>query len=340
MKIIVDNKIPFIEGRLEPVAEVVYAEPSAITPELVKDADALLVRTRTKCNESLLGGSNVRLVATATIGMDHFDSEWLAANRITAVNAAGCNAPGVAQYVWSSLLRIGFDPARQTLGVVGYGHIGSIVADWGRKMGAKVMVCDPPRKDAGLTDEDYLPMETLLRECEAITLHTPLTRSGKYPTHHLVSEGELEMMKPKAILVNASRGPVVDNAAWLAYLKSHPEAKAIIDVWEGEPNLNEELMNLAEISTPHIAGYSLEGKERATRMVLEAVEREFGVELDKSGLEGEYIAPNEVAPSTIIASYDPYSDTSLLRSAPTELDRLRDTYPLRHEPQFFHLSNN
>ena len=334
MKIVVDNKIPFIEGRLEPVAEVIYAEPGAITPELVRDADALLVRTRTKCNESLLGGSNVRLVATATIGMDHFDAEWLSSNGITAVNAAGCNAPGVAQYVWSSLLRNGFDPARHTLGVVGYGHIGSIVTDWGRKMGFKVLVCDPPRKEAGMTDEDHLPMEKLLKECDAVTLHTPLTRSGNCPTYHLVAEKELAMMKSGSILVNASRGPVVDNAAWMEYLRSNSRAKAIIDVWEGEPCLNEELMNLAEISTPHIAGYSLEGKERATRMVLEAVEKEFGVELDKSGLEGEYNSPQEVLPSDIIASYDPYADTRLLRSAPSELDRLRDSYPLRREPKF------
>lgn len=334
MKIVVDNKIPSINGRLEPIAEVIYANPADITPELVRNADALLVRTRTKCNEKLLGGSKVRLVATATIGMDHFDGDWLSANGITAVNAAGCNAPGVAQYVWSSILRNGFDPCRHTLGVVGYGHIGSIVADWGRKMGVKALVCDPPRKDNGLTDEDYLPLEELLRECDAVTLHTPLTHSGKYSSFHLVSEKELKLMKPGAILVNASRGAVVDNAAWLRHLKNNPEAKAIIDVWEGEPNLNVELMTRAEISTPHIAGYSLEGKERATRMVLEAVEKEFGVELDKNSLEGEYTAPQDVAPSIITASYDPYADTALLRSTPTELDRLRDTYPLRHEPQF------
>lgn len=333
-KIIVDNKIPFIEGRLEPLADVVYAEPLAITPELVSDADALLVRTRTKCNEALLGGSRVRLVATATIGMDHFDADWLGKAGITAVNSAGCNAPGVAQYVWSSLLRNGFDPATHTLGVIGYGHIGSIVADWGRKLGARILVCDPPRKDDGITDEDYLPMEVLLRECDAVTLHTPLSRGGKYPTYHLMAEKELAMMKPGATLVNASRGPVVDNAAWLAHLKKSPCAKAVVDVWEGEPDLNTELMNLAEISSPHIAGYSLEGKERATRMVIEAVEKEFGVELDKSGLEGEYEAPAEVDASVIVSSYDPYADTALLRSAPGELERLRDTYPLRHEPRF------
>ncbi len=330
LKIVADDKIPFIKGRLEAVAEVIYVAPADITPELVKDADALLVRTRTRCDEKLLGGSAVKLVATATIGMDHFDVEWLRQAGITAVNAAGCNAPGVAQYVWSSLLRNGFDLARHTLGVVGLGHIGSIVADWGRKMGVKVLVCDPPRKDSGLTDENYLPMDELLKECDAMTLHTPLSHDGFYPTFHLVGREELAMMKPGAILVNASRGPVVDNVAWKEHLKT-TAAKGIIDVWEGEPNLDTELMRLAEISTPHIAGYSLEGKERATRMVLEAVENVFDVSLDKSGLEGEYQAPQAVNPDVIVNSYDPYADTALLRSAPSELERLRDTYELRRE---------
>lgn len=331
-KIVVDDKIPFIKGRLEPVAEVIYAAPAEITPELVKDADALLVRTRTKCNEALLGDSKVRLVATATIGMDHFDKKWLDNNGITAVNAAGCNAPGVAQYVWSSLLRSGFDPSRHTLGIVGFGHIGSIVADWGRKMGVKIMVCDPPRKDKGMTDEDYFPMENLLKECDAVTLHTPLTGGGAYPTFHLISDKELKMMKPGAILVNASRGPVVDNAAWREYLKEG-KAKGIVDVWEGEPALDKELLQLAEISTPHIAGYSLEGKERATRMVLEAIEKEFGVEIDKSGLEGPYNSPETVDPDKILASYDPYADTLLLRNNPNVFERLRDAYDLRREPR-------
>lgn len=333
-KIIVDNKIPFIKGRLEPVADVAYAAPADINSSLVKDADALIVRTRTKCNESLLGGSKVSLVATATIGMDHFDTEWLHRAGIRAVNAAGCNAPGVAQYVWSSLLRNGFDVHEHILGVVGKGHIGSIVADWGRKMGARVLVCDPPRKDFGLTDEDYLPIETLLRQCDAVTLHTPLTKSGDYPTHHLISCNQLAMMNPGATLINASRGPVVDNAAWREYLKSNPGAKAVIDVWEGEPDIDIELLCLAEIATPHIAGYSLEGKERATRMALEAVENFFGVDVDKSGLEEEYVAPAIVSPEVIAGSYNPYTDTSLLRTSPDTLDQIRDSYPLRHEPQF------
>lgn len=334
LKIVADSKIPFLRGRLEPVAEMVYAPASEITPSMVRDADALIVRTRTKCGESLLKGSSVRLAATATIGTDHFDLGWLRDEGIDAVNAAGCNAPGVAQYVWSSLLRNGFKPGRHTLGVVGFGNIGTIVTDWGRKMGYKVMVCDPPRKGNGYTDEDYLPLHTLLKECDAVTVHTPLSYSGNHPTFHLVSRKEFGMMKKDSILINASRGPVVDNTAWREHLRSNPDARAVVDVWENEPAPDPGLMQLAEIATPHIAGYSIEGKERATRMVLEAVENKFNVSVDKSGLEGAYAAPSTVEADVIIKSYDPYSDTALLRSNPTHFDNLRDSYTLRHEPRF------
>lgn len=333
LRIVADNKIPFLRGRLEPIADVTYASASDISSELVKDSDAIIVRTRTKCDESLLKGSSVSLVATATIGTDHLDLEWLREEGIEAINAAGCNAPGVAQYVWSSLLRSGFKPGMHSLGVVGCGNIGSIVTDWGRKMGVRVLVCDPPRKARGYVDEDYLPLAALLKECDAVTIHTPLTKSGRNPTFHLLSQEELALMKPDSILVNASRGPVVDNDAWKEHLRSNPQAKAVIDVWENEPSPDPELIQLAEIATPHIAGYSIEGKERATRIALEGVENKFGLAVDKSGLEGRYIAAETVSPDVIISSYDPYADTAIFRSDPARLDYIRDNYNLRHEPR-------
>ncbi len=334
MKIIIDNKIPFIRQRLEPVAEVVYAAPSDITPELVRDADALIVRTRTRCDSRLLEGSSVRFVATATIGMDHIDSAWCASNGIEVCNAAGCNAPGVAQYVWSSLLHDGFDPSRQVLGVVGKGHIGSIVADWGRKAGAKVIVCDPPRKRAGFTDEEYLPLATLLREADAVTIHTPLTRGGEDNTFHLIGSDQLNMMKDGAWLVNAARGPVADNPP-LAEAAACGKVRTIVDVWEGEPAINADLLRNSRVATPHIAGYSREGKERATRMVLEAVGRKFGFSADVSGLEGNYIPPSGTISLNVVAdSYDPAADTEALRAAPADFEHLRSEYDYRHEPQF------
>lgn len=334
MKIIIDNKIPFIKGRLEPVAEVIYADPAAFTPELVKDADALIIRTRTHCNSNLLNGSTVKLIATATIGTDHIDIPWCESNGIKVVNAAGCNAPGVAQYVWSALLRNGFDPKFHTLGVVGKGNIGSIVADWGRRMGANILVSDPPRKDKGLTDEDYLPLEDVLKKADAITFHTPLTRVGAHPTHHLISAKALQFMKPDAILINAARGPVADNEALAEWAKSK-KGRSIIDVWENEPDINKQLLEKAIVATPHIAGYSREGKERATRMVLEAVERHFGVSVDKSDLEGEYKAPEgEIDPEFIIETYNPAIDTEALRNHPEDFENLRSNYDYRLEPKF------
>lgn len=334
MKIIVDNKIPFIKGRLEPLGEVVYADPFGFTPQLVRDADALIIRTRTRCDADLLEGSDVKLVATATIGTDQIDIPWCESNGITVENAAGCNAPGVAQYVWSALLRNGFDPSRHTLGVVGKGNIGSIVADWGRRLGAKVIVSDPPRRVRGLTDENYLPLEVLLSEADAVTLHTPLTRTGEHSTFHLISEKELKLMKPGSILINAARGPVVDNTAWSLHL-ANGDAKGVVDVWEGEPHIDPLLLGRALIATPHIAGYSREGKERATRMVLEAVERKFGVSLDKSGLTGAYQPPlGSIAASPIIESYNPAADTAALRDSPGDFEKLRSDYHYRDEVSF------
>ncbi len=347
MKIIIDNKIPFIAGRLEEVADVVYTDPFSFTPELVKDADALIIRTRTRCDSRLLEGSKVSLVATATIGTDQIDLPWCRKRGITVRNAAGCNAPGVAQYVWSALLRDGFDPASQTLGVVGYGNIGTIVADWGRKLGCRILVCDPPRRKAGFNDVEYLPLESVLREADAVTLHTPLTKSGEDATYHLIGERELEMMRPGSTLINAARGGVVDNIAWQNHLAGRRGCqaangaaasgtgahKAVIDVWEGEPDINRNLLDLALVATPHIAGYSFEGKQRATRMVLEAVEQHFGVRVNKDGLTGQYVAPEAIASADIItSSYDPAADTAALRGNPGEFEQLRSNYNYRHEP--------
>lgn len=333
MKFIVDNKIPFIKGRLERVGEVVYADPFAFTPQLVKDADALIIRTRTRCDEQLLAGSSVSLVATATIGTDQIDIPWCERQGITVENAAGCNAPGVAQYVWSSLLRNGFDLRKHTLGVVGKGNIGTIVADWGRRLGVKVIVCDPPRKRTGFTDEDYLSLEEVLRNSDAVTFHTPLTMTGEDATCHLVGPSELGLLKKGAIVVNAARGPVVDNEA-LAEWVEEGRGIAVVDVWEGEPVINRHLLERAVIATPHIAGYSSEGKQRATRMVLEAVERKFGVSLDKNVLEESYV-PSEgpVNPAIITDSYDPAVDTMALRSHPDDFERLRSDYDYRKEPK-------
>lgn len=331
-RIIADDNIPYLQGRLEPVADMVYVDQSDFTPEHVKDADALLIRTRTRCNAPLLAGSNVSLVATATIGTDQIDMKWCAENGIRTVSSPGCNAPAVAQYVWSALLRLGFNPgAGQRLGVVGCGNIGSIVARWGRAMGAEVWVSDPPRQRAG-EPENYHSLREIMAGCDAVTFHTPLTKEGRDATFHLAGTPELELLRPGTILVNAARGPVVDNKALLQRLRNK-DIRVALDVWEGEPELDRELLSMVDYGTFHIAGYSRQGKERATRMILEAVENQFGIKADKTGLEGPYIPSDAslITPEGIMASYDPIVDTEPLKRNPELFDTLRRNYHYREE---------
>lgn len=327
--IIIDDNIPYIRGRLEPVASVEYVDQFGFIPDNVRGADAMIIRTRTQCNETLLKDSNVKIIATATIGMDQIDMPWCESRGIKIVNSPGCNAPAVAQYVWSSLLREGFDPGKHTLGVVGCGNVGSIVTRWGEMLGVKVLVNDPPRQLSGEPGV-YVSLEELLRNSDAVTLHTPLTKSGDYPSWHLVSQHEISLMKRGAILVNAARGPVLDTLPALPVMKEKG-IRVVIDTWEGEPDLNRQLLNHADYGTFHIAGYSRQGKERATRMVLEAMEDFFGFSVDKSGLAPAYEFPEIITPEEIVNSYDPAIDTEELRRAPEEFDILRRNYNYREE---------
>ena len=330
-KICADENIPYLKGRLEKAGVAVdYLDQDAFTPQAVAGADALLIRTRTRIASPLLEGSDVRLVATATIAMDQIDMPYTAERGVMVRNSPGCNAPGVAQYVWSALLRSGFDPATMTLGVVGKGNVGRIVVEWGRRLGARVIVCDPPRARRGETDEDYLPLDELMRQSDAVTFHTPLTRVGEDATWHLAGERELGLLRDGAIVVNAARGGVVANDPLRENLRKG-RLRAIVDTWEGEPALDTELLDLVEYGTYHIAGYSRQGKERATRMILEAVEDCFGIELDKSGLSGPYVEPVDLTAAKIVASYDPAVDTAALRAAPEAFDRLRHDYLYREE---------
>lgn len=329
-KIVVDADIPFIKGRLEPFFDVVYTDQFGFTPELVADASAMVIRTRTRCNAQLLEKSSVELIATATIGMDQFDLPWCAQKGIITRNAPGCNAPGVAQYVWSCLLRIGFNPQGKTIGIIGCGNVGTIVADWAKRLGAKILISDPPKREAGTLEMPDTPLDELLKNSDAITIHVPMTRTGKHATEHLIGEHELALLKPGAFLVNAARGPVVDNQAWINALKTHSH-HAVIDVWEGEPQISTELLSLADIATYHIAGYSTEGKQRATRMALQAVAEHFNLPINLEGLAGPYNASENLTPERIMSSFNPEPIMRQLRESPEEFDRLRAAYQYRDE---------
>lgn len=329
MKTIIEANIPYIHGLIEPYSEVEYLESEDITPEAVRDADALLVRTRTRCDEALLGGSRVTFVGTATIGLDHIDLPWCAAHGIEAVNAPGCNAPAVAQWVLAVVARMMTKtPADTVLGIVGVGHVGSIVENWARAIGFNVLRCDPPRRRA--EGGDFIALNELIARADIVTLHTPLYREGPDATYHMVDARLISALRPNAILLNAARGAIFHTEEVLRALSARPDVRLAIDCWEGEPQLNKQLLRRAEIATPHIAGYSLEGKHRATALVVSTLARHFGLPIDLGHIDmGTASRPSL---QRIAQSYDPMPDDAALRAEPTALERLRNRYPLRPEP--------
>ena len=342
MKIIVDNKIPFIREAAEHVAdEVVYAPGHEFTPELVKDADALIIRTRTRCDRHLLEGSSVRFIATATIGFDHIDTEYCRQAGIQWANAPGCNAPSVAQYLHSVLLLLQMKRdkplAGLTLGIVGVGHVGSLIAEVGSDMGMKVLLNDPPREEQEGPGR-FCPLSQLAEESDILTFHVPLVRTGNYHTFHLADEDFFRSLRRKPVFINTSRGEVHDTQALLSALAEGRIADAVIDVWENEPDIDRNLLQQAFIGTPHIAGYSADGKANASRMALTAVCKFFGIKPDfhiapPKPLNPVITAANET--EAYLQMYDPRRDSEALKAHPEQFEQLRGDYPLRRERQAY-----
>lgn len=327
MTILLDPHIPFISGPLASVGAEIITD---FTPEAISCADIIVCRTRALLNESTLAGSRVRLIATATIGTDHIDLGYCREHGIEVVNAPGCNAPAVAQWVLAAVrcVRGGFNGL--TLGVVGVGNVGRIVERWGRSVGMNVLLCDPPRarREGG---EGFSSLQRIAAEADVITFHTPLVKSGADATFHLADREFIDRCARRPLLLNAARGPVTDTQALLYGLENGLLSAVGIDCWEGEPDINLTLLNRAAIATPHIAGYSIEGKIRATQMVLNAVSRHLGL---SQPLMADAPQPGPV-PETITAGqilYDIAADTTALKSSPQHFEQLRNTYPLRHEP--------
>ncbi|WP_300702935.1 4-phosphoerythronate dehydrogenase PdxB [Bacteroides sp.] len=344
MKVIVDNKIPFIQEAIEKIAdEVVYLSGKDFTPSLVKDADALIIRTRTNCNRELLEGSKVRFITTATIGFDHIDTDYCHKAGITWTNAPGCNSASVAQYLQSSLLLLqqlkGMQLSGLTLGIIGVGNVGSKVSKVARDIGIHVLLNDLPREDKE-GNTDFSSLQTLAEECDILTFHVPLYKEGKYKTFHLGDDTFFRSLKRRPVIINTSRGEVIETNALLAALEKGFISDAIIDVWENEPDINLTLLNKIFIGTPHIAGYSADGKANATRMSLDALCRFFQVEADYC------ITPPEPENSIITTStlaeaylqmYDPRRDSNALKEHPELFETLRGDYPLRREAEAFTL---
>lgn len=329
MLIIADSAIPFLRGIFEPYAEVRYLPGGAIGPDDVRDADALVVRTRTRCDEELLGGSSVRLVATATIGTDHIDTAWCAGSGIRVESAAGCNARGVLQWIAAVLARLserqGWHPGERTLGIVGVGHVGSLVQSYAEAWGFRTLCCDPPREER--EHLGFRTLEEVAAEADLLTFHVPLDPT----TRHMADAALLERMKPSALLINASRGAVVDGDALL-----RSGLNCVLDVWEGEPRPDPALVGRALYATPHIAGYSIQGKANATAQAVAHVASFFGLPL--RGWYPAGVRPSRPRPvgweemrREMARHFDIEAESRALKSDPGSFESLRDTYAYREE---------
>lgn len=328
MKVIIDSAIPFIKGVLEPFAEVVYTPGDNFTTELVADTDALIIRTRTRCNRELLEGSKVKFIATATIGFDHIDCRYCADNGIEVATAAGCNARGVLQWVAAVLVRLAkrenFTPSQRTLGIVGVGNVGSLVKQYAERWGFKVVCCDPPRQQREKLD--FVSLQELVSQVDILTLHTPLDAT----TRGMINADLLAALRPGATVINASRGEVAQTEALL-----REDLTVAVDVWEHEPNIDARLLEKAIVSTPHIAGYSVQGKANATALAVRAVAKYFKLPLTEwypEGMTGS--VPQDIDWQRLIDTIDNYCNLDV-ESAPLknggDFEALRNGYRLREE---------
>ena len=351
MKIVADNTIPFLKGVAEPSAEVVYLPAKGFTPEAIKDADALIVRSIDKCTPQLLEGSKVKLITTATIGFDHIDTHFCDAHGITWKNAPGCNASSVAQYVISSLLVLAKREGSaclkgKSIGIIGVGHVGKQVERLASLLGMRVLRNDPPRaeKEGG---REFFSLDEVLEEADVVTLHVSYTLEGEYPTCHLAGKSFFEKMKLGCWFVNSCRGAVHDTAALLDAYRAGVVKEMVIDCWENEPNIDIDLLQASSIATPHIAGFSADGKATATRMCLEAIASFFSVHFDRltevappmlndSLIDLDDYADNRVE-QAFMRTFNPESTDRKLRANPSSFEYLRNHYDHPREPNAYRI---
>ncbi|MDR2361573.1 MAG: 4-phosphoerythronate dehydrogenase [Prevotellaceae bacterium] len=338
IKILVDADIPFLRGALEPYADVTYAAGRDIRTATLRNADALLIRTRTRCDAALLSGSSVRFIATATIGVDHIDLEYCRQQGIAVYSAAGCNAAAVAQYVvciWAAMAyKTGINVRDCVLGVVGVGHVGRRVAAAAQALGMTTLLNDPPR-EALETATAFVSLDELLTRADIVTMHVPLTPA----TRGMANATFFKKMKTGAAFINTSRGEVVDEEALLGYCACL--RFLALDVWQREPAINRSLLKVVDIATPHIAGYSIQGKSNATTMTVRALAGFFGINALQSftaattakeiSLRAADIADDLYA--YIFPIYPVLDDSARLHAHPQRFEQLRNSYTLRNEFQ-------
>ncbi len=347
IKIVADNKIPFLKDVLEPYAQVVYLPGKDTGQDEVKDADALITRTRTKCNSELLKSSKVKYIATATIGFDHIDTQFCKENNILWSNAPGCNSGSVQQYIASvfGLLRrqkkIDFNNI--TLGIVGVGNVGKKVKQVAEAIGMTVLLNDPPREQAG-DEEDFVDLKTIQENADILTFHVPLQRGGEYKTFHMGDYAFFQSCKKKPVIINTCRGEVLDNNdLWRAFGDKFV-SDIILDVWENEPAIHKDLLNNAFIATPHIAGYSVDGKANGTSASVQAISRFFNLPLtdwipDSLPVPKENAIHVDAAGKDIqdiisdifLHTYPIFEDDQRLRNELSSFEEQRGSYPVRRE---------
>lgn len=344
IKVVCDDKIPFLKGILENAGfDPVYLPGGKITPDDVHCADAMIVRTRTRCNAQLLADSSVRFIATATIGFDHLDLQFLKQNNIAWTNAPGCNADGVAQYIASCLVKYG--TLGMTVGVVGVGEVGRRVAKTAQILGFNTLLNDPPRM-AAEGPQGFTSLDELLHNSDIVTVHIP----GGGSNVNFANEQFFRNMKKGAIFINSSRGEVVDEEALKNAIDEQRPEKIILDVWRNEPDIDRFLMNYALEATPHIAGYSTDGKANATLQSVRSLGRFFGVDtLANYSMDAIPVPPpeyprfalpdKEQIRAAVLHSYDAGVDTALLRGNPGAFEELRGKYRTRREFHAYTLTN-
>ncbi len=342
MKIIVEDKIPYIHEAIKAISsDVVYLPASDFTNESIRHADVLIVRTRVKCDKALLEGTRVKFIATATIGYDHIDTSYCERMGITWANAPGCNSGSVCQYLHSALvllkLHYKFSYSNLTLGIIGVGHVGSKIEALAQKLNMQILLNDPIRRDESI-DFKHTDLDIICQEADIITFHVPLTHGGKYPTYHLVDSTFFELLNKKIpILINTSRGEVIDTLSIKEALREGKIETAVLDVWENEPSIDTELLADVFLGTPHIAGYSADGKSLASQMALQSIVDFYGLPLEIR-IEAPLPADNNelfITASSfdeaVIMAYDPHIDSESLKNNVSKFEYLRSHYGIRRE---------
>ncbi|MDD3568828.1 MAG: 4-phosphoerythronate dehydrogenase PdxB [Bacteroidales bacterium] len=349
LRIVADSKIPYLAGALDHVAQVVYIPGAQISKEEIASADALIIRTRTKCNRELLHGTTVKFIASATIGYDHIDTAYCDTQGIKWTNAPGCNSGSVKQYIASALAEIVSIEKKTfkdiTLGIIGVGNVGSKVAAMAKTLDIKTLLNDPPRQRVE-GKGDFTDIETLIAQSDIITMHVPLSHQGINKTFHLANADFFAKMKRGAWFINTSRGEVMETQSLIRALESKHLDGAAIDVWENEPSINLRLLELAQITTPHIAGYSADGKANGTAMSVQAISKFFGLAMDNwqpanvpqakqssLAINGKDKTKEQIFSELSNFAYNILLDSDKLKKSPETFEQQRESYPIRREPE-------